>query len=170
MPLLSAVSRQDGTGAAARHHQQQLLLLPYMTAAILAATTNPAPPSPLHSPLPLQVDDMLSQAHNVTSSLLDQRRTFDNVGDKLAQVGDKFPVVAGLLNAIRRKKSRVSGAAGRVLGPLAWMLVMWHTACCSEGGGSLWWAACVQREGGAVLCCAVLCCAVLCCAVLCCAA
>ncbi len=55
---------------------------------------------------------MLSQAHNVTSSLLDQRRTFDNVGDKLAQVGDKFPVVAGLLNAIRRKKSRVSAGAG----------------------------------------------------------
>lgn len=51
------------------------------------------------------VDDMLAQAQSVTRSLLEQRRVFDSVQDKLISVGEKFPVVSGLLNAIRRKKS-----------------------------------------------------------------
>jgi len=52
------------------------------------------------------VDEILSQAQSVTTSLLDQRRVFDNVTDKLLQVGSRFPVVNSLLNAIRRKKSK----------------------------------------------------------------
>jgi len=50
---------------------------------------------------------MLAQAATVTSSLMDQRRMFDGVQDKLVAVGERFPAVNGLLNAIRRKKSKV---------------------------------------------------------------
>ncbi|KIY96604.1 Golgi SNARE 12 protein [Monoraphidium neglectum] len=52
------------------------------------------------------VDDMLAQAQTVTRNLLEQRRVFDTVQDKLLSVGERFPVVNGLLNAIRRKKSK----------------------------------------------------------------
>lgn len=52
------------------------------------------------------VDDMLAQASTVTKSLVEQRRVFDSVQDKLLSVGERFPVVNGLLNAIRRKKSK----------------------------------------------------------------
>ncbi|PNW82487.1 hypothetical protein CHLRE_06g280900v5 [Chlamydomonas reinhardtii] len=52
------------------------------------------------------VDDILSQAANVSGNLLGQRRVFEGALDKLVQVGSRFPVVNGLLNAIRRKKSK----------------------------------------------------------------
>ncbi|KAI8471794.1 MAG: Qb-SNARE, Gos1/GS28-family [Monoraphidium minutum] len=52
------------------------------------------------------VDDMLAQAQSVTRNLMEQRRVFDTVQDKLISVGERFPVVNGLLNAIRRKKSK----------------------------------------------------------------
>lgn len=55
-----------------------------------------------------QVDDMLAQAQSVSRSLLEQRRIFSNVQDKLVTVGERFPVINGLLNAVRRKKSKVS--------------------------------------------------------------
>ncbi len=53
-----------------------------------------------------QVDDLLSQAGHVSSNLTSQRRVFEGVADKLLQMGGRFPVVNGLLNAIRRKKSK----------------------------------------------------------------
>lgn len=37
---------------------------------------------------------------------MQQRRVFEGVADKLLLVGSRFPVVNGLLNAIRRKKSK----------------------------------------------------------------
>eukprot|EP00877_Chromochloris_zofingiensis_P009739 jgi/Chrzof1/5018/Cz15g08210.t1 len=52
------------------------------------------------------VDDMLAQAQSVSKGLLEQRRIFDTVQDKLMSLGERFPVVNGLLNAIRRKKSK----------------------------------------------------------------
>lgn len=52
------------------------------------------------------VDDLLAQAGGVHSNLMQQRRLFDNIGDKLMAVGARFPVVNGLMNAIRRKKSK----------------------------------------------------------------
>lgn len=55
----------------------------------------------------LQVDDMLAQAQSVSRSLLEQRRIFSNVQDKLVTVGERFPVINGLLNAVRRRKSKV---------------------------------------------------------------
>ncbi|EFJ40319.1 Qb-SNARE, Gos1/GS28-family [Volvox carteri f. nagariensis] len=52
------------------------------------------------------VDDLLSQASNVSGNLMQQRRMFEGIADKLVTVGSRFPVVNGLLNAIRRKKSK----------------------------------------------------------------
>ena len=37
----------------------------------------------------------------------EQRRVFDNIGSKLISVSSKFPVVNGVMNAIRRKKNKV---------------------------------------------------------------
>ncbi len=53
-----------------------------------------------------QVDELLAQAGGVHNSLMQQRRLFDSIGDKLMAVGARFPVVNGLMNAIRRKKSK----------------------------------------------------------------
>ncbi len=79
-----------------------------------------------------QVDDMLAQAASVSNSLLEQRRVFDNVQDKLLSVGERFPVVNSLLNAIRRKKSKVRGFGG--LGVAACSigvsLTASRTSCC----------------------------------------
>jgi Golgi SNAP receptor complex protein 1 len=55
---------------------------------------------------------MIAQAVSVSSSLADQRRVFESVTDKLGTIGERFPVVNGLLNAIRRKKSKVGRARG----------------------------------------------------------
>lgn len=55
----------------------------------------------------VQMDDAMGQAQAVASSLADQRQTFDNIGGKLMTIGNKFPIVNGLLNMIRRKKNRV---------------------------------------------------------------
>ncbi|KAF5837898.1 Qb-SNARE, Gos1/GS28-family [Dunaliella salina] len=52
------------------------------------------------------VDEVLLQAQSVSTSLVDQRRVFDSIGDKVLQIGARFPVVNGLLNVIRRKKSK----------------------------------------------------------------
>lgn len=62
----------------------------------------------------LQMDDVLGQAQAVAGGLGEQRRIFDNVGIKLENVAARFPLVGGLLNAIRRKKNKV-GLASRPL-------------------------------------------------------
>ncbi len=49
---------------------------------------------------------MLSQASNVSGNLMQQRRMFEGITDKLVAVGSRFPVLNGLINAIRRKKSK----------------------------------------------------------------
>ncbi len=54
------------------------------------------------------MDDVLGQAQAVAGGLGEQRRIFDNVGLKLENVAARFPLVSGLLNAIRRKKNKVS--------------------------------------------------------------
>jgi hypothetical protein len=72
-----------------------------------------------------QVDDMLAQAQSVSRSLLEQRRIFSNVQDKLVTVGERFPVINGLLNAVRRKKSKV-----RELSDVLWLL-LWRDGQCS---------------------------------------
>jgi Golgi SNAP receptor complex protein 1 len=52
------------------------------------------------------IDGVLSQAAHVGSALRDQGSVFDNISTKITLVGSRFPVVNGLMNAIRRRKSR----------------------------------------------------------------
>lgn len=52
------------------------------------------------------LDEVLAHASQLGGTLRDQRTLFDNIGNKMMSVGTKFPVVNGLLNAIRRRKSR----------------------------------------------------------------
>jgi Snare region anchored in the vesicle membrane C-terminus len=50
----------------------------------------------------------MGQAQEVAFNLREQRQLFSNIGDKLLSVAAKYPAVNGLLNAIRRKRSKVS--------------------------------------------------------------
>jgi len=52
------------------------------------------------------VDALLAQSAAVSSSLGEQRRTFEAASEKLFSLGAGLPVVNGLINAIRRKKSK----------------------------------------------------------------
>jgi golgi SNAP receptor complex member 1 len=51
------------------------------------------------------IDGVLAQAGALGSNLHEQRGLFDNIGHKLMTVGSKFPVINGLMNAVRRRKS-----------------------------------------------------------------
>lgn len=53
------------------------------------------------------MDDVLGQAQAVSGGLREQGGLLDNVGSKLDNVAQRFPLVRGLLTAIRRKKNRV---------------------------------------------------------------
>ena len=52
------------------------------------------------------LDDVIGQAQNVASSLMQQRRVFDGVNSKLTTLGSRFPVVNSLLTSIRRRKAK----------------------------------------------------------------
>jgi Golgi SNAP receptor complex protein 1 len=62
------------------------------------------------------LDDVLGTAAAAGASLLDQRGRLGGAAARLATIGDRFPVVAGLLASIRRRRDRdsmiVSGLAG----------------------------------------------------------
>lgn len=77
-------------------------------------------------PLLSQMDDVLGQATAVQRSLVHQRGVVDSIGDKLYNLGSRFPVVNGLLNAIRRRKSRDSLVLGSVIaGCCLFILIYW---------------------------------------------
>ena len=65
----------------------------------------------------------MGQAQEVAFNLREQRQLFSNIGDKLLSVAAKYPAVSGLLNAIRRKRSKVSMLKSPVL----------QTGSCSGG-------------------------------------
>ncbi|KAI8465979.1 MAG: Qb-SNARE, Gos1/GS28-family [Monoraphidium minutum] len=102
--------RLDSSMGAARD-RAELLGSPGEGAPLLSVQVHTASGALLRERTQLQasagyVDDMLAQAASVSKNLLEQRRVFDSVQDKLLSVGERFPVVNGLLNAIRRKKSK----------------------------------------------------------------
>ncbi|XP_008794815.1 Golgi SNAP receptor complex member 1-2-like [Phoenix dactylifera] len=53
-----------------------------------------------------QIDEVIGQAQGTRSVLGTQRALFGNVQGKVKQLGDKFPIIRGLLGAIRRKRSK----------------------------------------------------------------
>ncbi|KAK9906593.1 hypothetical protein WJX75_004671 [Coccomyxa subellipsoidea] len=74
------------------------------------------------------MDDVLGQAQAVAGGLGEQRRIFDNVGLKLENVAARFPLVSGLLNAIRRKKNKdtIILSAVVIACTLALLLYWWN--------------------------------------------
>jgi Golgi SNAP receptor complex protein 1 len=54
----------------------------------------------------LQVDEVINQAQATKGALAAQRSAFMEIQGKLKQLADRFPVVRGLLGAIKRKRSK----------------------------------------------------------------
>uniref|UniRef100_A0A7N0TDD7 Golgi SNAP receptor complex member 1 n=1 Tax=Kalanchoe fedtschenkoi TaxID=63787 RepID=A0A7N0TDD7_KALFE len=52
------------------------------------------------------MDDVINQAQSTRSVLGSQRALFGDVQGKVKLLSDKFPIIRGLLGAIRRKRSR----------------------------------------------------------------
>lgn len=72
------------------------------------------------------VEDVVSQAHGVAASLTQQRNLFDSIDNRLAALGQRFPVVNSLLNAIRRRKNRDNVLlAGVLAGCVLLILIYW---------------------------------------------
>lgn len=53
-----------------------------------------------------QIDEVIGQAQSTRVALSNQRALFGDVQGKVKQLGEKFPVIRGLLGAIKRKKSK----------------------------------------------------------------
>ncbi|XP_073106251.1 Golgi SNAP receptor complex member 1-2 [Elaeis guineensis] len=53
-----------------------------------------------------QIDEVIGQAQATRSVLGTQRALFGDVQGKVKQLGEKFPIIRGLLGAIRRKRSK----------------------------------------------------------------
>ncbi|CAN6466374.1 unnamed protein product [Victoria cruziana] len=54
----------------------------------------------------VQIDDVTNQAETIKGVLAAQRSTFAEIQGKVKHLGDRFPVIRGLLGAIKRKRSR----------------------------------------------------------------
>ncbi|XP_042014714.1 Golgi SNAP receptor complex member 1-2-like [Salvia splendens] len=52
------------------------------------------------------IDDVISQAQSTREALGSQRSLFGDVQGKVKVLGDKFPVIRGLIGSIRKKRSR----------------------------------------------------------------
>ena len=55
----------------------------------------------------MQLDEVMGTATAVAGKVGEQGRIFDNIGNKVLAVGAKFPAINGVINAVRRKKSKV---------------------------------------------------------------
>eukprot|EP00246_Nothoceros_aenigmaticus_P001162 TRINITY_DN11556_c0_g1_i2.p1 TRINITY_DN11556_c0_g1~~TRINITY_DN11556_c0_g1_i2.p1 ORF type:complete len:215 (-),score=24.32 TRINITY_DN11556_c0_g1_i2:417-1061(-) len=53
-----------------------------------------------------QIEDVISQAQATKGALAVQKTAFVDIQSKLKQLSDRFPVVRGLLGAIKRKRSK----------------------------------------------------------------
>lgn len=52
------------------------------------------------------LDEVMGTATAVAGRVNEQSRIFENVGNKVLAVGAKFPAINGVINAVRRKKSK----------------------------------------------------------------
>ena len=55
----------------------------------------------------MQLDEVMGTATAVAGRVGEQSKIFENVGNKILAVGAKFPAINGVINAVRRKKSKV---------------------------------------------------------------
>ncbi|WOK98071.1 Golgi SNAP receptor complex member 1-2 [Canna indica] len=71
------------------------------------------------------IDEVINQAQATRSVLGSQRTLFGNVQGKVIQLGDKFPVIRGLLGAIRRKRSKDTIILSAVIAACSLFLVIY---------------------------------------------
>ncbi|PKA66302.1 Golgi SNAP receptor complex member 1-2 [Apostasia shenzhenica] len=72
-----------------------------------------------------QIDEVINQAQATRSVLGTQRALFGAVQRKVKQMGDKFPVIRGLLGAIRRKHSKDSLILAAVIAACTLFLIIY---------------------------------------------
>ncbi|KAK9120646.1 hypothetical protein Syun_018263 [Stephania yunnanensis] len=74
----------------------------------------------------VQIDDVISQAQATRSVLGSQRTLFTDVQGKLKQLSDKFPIIRGLLGAIKRKKSKDTIILAAVIAACTLFLIIYR--------------------------------------------
>ncbi|KAJ0964282.1 hypothetical protein J5N97_029404 [Dioscorea zingiberensis] len=72
-----------------------------------------------------QIDEVIGQAQATRSVLGSQRAFFGDVQGKVKQLGEKFPVIRGLLGAIKRKKSRDTLILSAVIAACTLFLILY---------------------------------------------
>ncbi|KAK3238543.1 hypothetical protein CYMTET_51458 [Cymbomonas tetramitiformis] len=75
-----------------------------------------------------RLDDVIGQAQATMSNLTSQRSIFEDMGTRLNQVGTKFPVIGGILNAIKRKKSQDTIILSAVIASCTLFLIVYWLA------------------------------------------
>lgn len=61
----------------------------------------------------MQLDEVMGTASAISGKVSEQSQLFENIGNKVLAVGAKFPAIIGVINAVRRKKSKVRGCFDR---------------------------------------------------------
>ncbi|KAL3381159.1 hypothetical protein AABB24_001333 [Solanum stoloniferum] len=72
------------------------------------------------------IDDVINQAQTTRAALGSQRALFGDVQGKVKQLGDKFPVIRGLIGSIRRKKSRDTLILSAVIAACTLFLIIYR--------------------------------------------
>ncbi|OAY72280.1 Golgi SNAP receptor complex member 1-2 [Ananas comosus] len=74
----------------------------------------------------IQIDEVTDQAETIKAVLAAQRSTFGDIQGKVKQLSDRFPVIRGLLGAIKRKKSKDTLVLSAVIAACTvFLLIYW---------------------------------------------
>ncbi|ERM94733.1 Golgi SNAP receptor complex member 1-2 [Amborella trichopoda] len=74
------------------------------------------------------MEEVISQAQSTKAVLSSQRTLFADVQGKVKQLSDKFPIIRGLLGAIRRKRSRDTLILSAVIAACTlFLIIYWHS-------------------------------------------
>ncbi|KAL4199237.1 hypothetical protein AMTRI_Chr03g50150 [Amborella trichopoda] len=75
-----------------------------------------------------KMEEVISQAQSTKAVLSSQRTLFADVQGKVKQLSDKFPIIRGLLGAIRRKRSRDTLILSAVIAACTlFLIIYWHS-------------------------------------------
>ncbi|CAO2206928.1 unnamed protein product [Urochloa humidicola] len=72
-----------------------------------------------------QIDEVIGQAQSTRVALSNQRALFGDVQGKVKQLGEKFPIIRGLLGAIKRKKSKDTIILSAVIAACTMFLIIY---------------------------------------------
>ncbi|KAG2648246.1 hypothetical protein PVAP13_1NG040700 [Panicum virgatum] len=72
-----------------------------------------------------KIDEVIGQAQSTRVALSNQRALFGDVQGKVKQLGEKFPIIRGLLGAIKRKKSKDTIILSAVIAACTMFLIIY---------------------------------------------